>query len=369
DLSDYESLEGLRHDGGLRLDFTSPAFSASGGGTWTYFTGVDISLNSDQWEYGTMTYIGVEIPEGHCANTDEVRVADPYLREVPYQVGGAVRSVDLNWLVYVELLLLTDMAPNGPRTYRVYYGNPDATDPGYKPYLLGAEMWDYKDMQDQNFTASWRPLPWSGGVGAGRPSASLVDYNDESKMFYQHNQINPGRSFSQVWTRTDQKYSDFQLSTWIATLARTGPARSNFMWGLDFRVTGNDCYRLLYKETNNTAVEPTIGLYRVSTDRHLSSVAVPGNSWHMLVEKAVEAFPEGGSIPILIRVMGNDISVYVDQMDAPLLTVQDNMIDTGLLGTFLGGSGVLLSGQATTISCFYGPLFIWAPVVNFSSQS
>ena len=180
ELSDYESLEGLRHDGGLRLDFTSPAFSASGGGTWTYFTGVDISLNSDQWEYGTMTYISVHIPEGHCTGTIEVRVADPYLQEVPYQVGGIVRSPDLNWLVYVELFLLTDMAPEGPRTYRVYYGNPDATDPGYKPYLLGAEMWDYEDMQDQNFKDSWRPLPWSGGVGAGRASAALINSTEET---------------------------------------------------------------------------------------------------------------------------------------------------------------------------------------------
>jgi len=270
---------------------------------------------------------------------------------------------------HVELLLLTDMAPNGPRTYRVYYGNPDATDPGYKPYLLGAEMWDYEDTLDQNFTDSWRPLPWSGGLGAGRPYTYIIENPDGSKMFYQHNQINPGRSFSQVWTGTDQKYSDFQLSTWIVTLDRTGPFRSNFLWGLDFRVTGNDCYRLLYKESNNSAIEPTIGLYRVSTDRHLSSGAVPGNSWHMLVEKAVEALPEGASVPILIRVVGNDIMAYVENMDVPLLRVQDNMIDTGLLGTFLGGSGVLLTGTVTTISCFYGPMFIWAPVVNFSSRS
>jgi hypothetical protein len=369
ELSDYESLEGLRHDGGLRLDFTSPDFSASGGGTWTYYTGVDISLNSDQWEYGTMTYISVHIPEGHCTGTIEVRVADPYLQEVPYQVGGVVRSADLNWLVYVELFLLTDMAPNGPRTYRVYYGNPDATDPGYKPYLLGAEMWDYDSTLDPDFMDSWRPLPWSGVGGAGRASAFLVNYPGEGKMFYQHDQISPGRAFSQVWTGTDQKFSDFQMVTWIDSLTREGPWRSTFMWGMDFRVTGNDCYRLLYREAFNNNTEPTLGLYRVSTDRHLSTVAVPGNSWHMLVEKAIEPLPVGASVPILIQAVGNDITVYVDKMDVPILNVRDNMIDNGLLGTFLGGIGVLFSGEDTTISCTFGPTFIWAPIVNFSSES
>ena len=369
DLSDHESLLGLRHDGGLMLDFTSPEFTASGGGTWTYFIDVDISLNSNRWEHGIMTYIGVEIPEGHCADTTEIRVADPHLREVPYQVGAVVRSPDTKWLVYVELLLLTDMAPDGPRTYRVYYGNPDATDPGYKPYLLGAEMWNYKDTLDPRFTASWSPLRWSGGLGAGVASSALLDYSDESKMFYQHNQISPGRSFSQVWTGTDQKYSDFQLSTWIASFTQEGPARSTFMWGLDFRVTGNDCYRLLYKETNNTAVKPTLGLYRVTTDRHLSGAAIPGNYWNMLIEKEVEALPVGASVPILIKVVGNDITVFVEKMDVPILTVRDNMIDTGLLGTFLGGTGVLFSGQDTTMSYVYGPMFIWAPGVNFSSKS
>ena len=369
ELLDYESLEGLRHDGGLRLDFTSPAFSASGGGTWNYFIDVDISLNSDQWEYGTMTFIGVDIPEGHCTGTNEVRVADPYLREVPYQVGGIVRSADSNWLLHVELLLLTDMAPNGPRTYRVYYGNPDATDPGYKPYLLGAEMWDYDSMLDPDFTNSWRPLPWSGGVGAGRASAFLVNYPGEGKMFYQANQISPARSFSQVWTGTDRKFSDFQLVTWIDDLTRAGPWRSTFMWGLDFRVTGNDCYRLLYREAFNNNTEPTFGLYRVSTDRHLSSITVPGNSWQKLAEKTVEALPVGTSVPILIQAVGSDITVYADQMDVPILRVRDTMINTGLLGTFLGGIGVIFSGEDTTISCTFGPSFIWAPVVNFSSAS
>ncbi len=369
ELDDYESVDGVHWDEGVMLNHTSPSFSASGGGMWKYYVEVDIALNEGQWKYGTMTYMGVDIPEGHCEAAREIRMADPYLQEVPHQVGDMVRSGDGDWLVYAELLFLSDMAPEGPRPYRVYYGNGLAEDPGYKPLLIGAELWDYDSTLDPAFVANWRALPWTGGNGSGRASSWLVPYPGEGKVFRQETAIRPGRTFSQVWTGTNQKYSDFQMLVWIDDLKRSGPQRSTFLWAFDFRIAGGDCYRLLYQERWNNLTEPTLGLYYVSTERHYSSNSVPSTYWTKLQERRVEAIPDDAAVPVYIRAVGSDITVVAGETDPVVLRVEDNRLDTGLLGTFLGGSGVAMNIQETTVGCTFGPIIVWAPNVNLTDKS
>ncbi|NIP34613.1 MAG: hypothetical protein GWN18_06675, partial [Thermoplasmata archaeon] len=251
--------------------------------------------------------------------------------------------------------------------YRVYYGNPSALDPGYPPLLLGAELWNYRSILDANFINAWSSLRWSGGNGAGWGVTRFDALGDDVKMMTQRVNVNQGRTYSQVWTSKALKNDDFQLTTWVGGFNHTGPQRSTAMWALDFRVSGDDCYRLMYTESFTNGSQPKLSLLRVSVDRHLESMNTTAN-WRTLDELAVE--PIGSDIvPIRIRCRGTDIDVWVGWGNSPALRARDNIISTGEIGTFVGGRGVLFSGWDTTVSCSIGPILILPPNVNLTDKS
>ena len=107
----------------------------------------------------------------------------------------------------------------------------------------------------------------------------------------------------------------------------------------------------------------------MSTERHYSSNSVPSTYWTKLQERRVEAIPDDAAVPVYIRAVGSDITVVAGETDPVVLRVEDNRLDTGLLGTFLGGSGVAMNIQETTVGCTFGPIIVWAPNVNLTDKS
>ncbi len=367
DLGSDGPVSGVVVDPVVSLALTSPKFTGDRGGIWRYYIPLEISLNTGQWEHDTLTFINLDIPPGHCKDINEIRVADPTLREVPVQVIDVETSVTDGSVVYVELLFRTDMPPDGSRIYRVYYGNPGALDPGYTPLLLGAELWNYGSVLDANFVAAWSHLRWAGGLGDGTGTTRFGSLGGNVKQLEQTVTINPGRTFSQVWTSKALKNGDFQMTTWVGSFAHKGPRWSTAMWALDFRVSGDDCYRLMYTEVMNDGSMPKLSLLRVSTDRHYTT----GNttsSWTLMDELAVE--PIGNStVPVRVRCSGPNIDIWVGGSDTPALRARDNTINMGEFGTFVGGRGVLFTGTDTVVGCAIGPVLIMPVDVNISDRS
>ena len=344
-LGDYESINGLAVDSDVRLDITSPAFSGANGSLWRYYQEIEVALNSASWEYDTVTYMGVDIPEGHCSDTKEIRIADPSLREVPYQLAEKVVSKNDGSVIHIELITLTDMPPDDPRPYRVYYGNPQAEPPGYKPILLGAEMWEYGGLLDPNFVARWDVVRWPGDNRAGRPYAGFLSNPHEGNWFEQKIDVSPSYTFSQVWTDDGQAYTDFQLFTWVRDFAFNGSYGSFGMFALDFRIAGQACYRFAYtRSLENGTEENRMGLYYIPAGRHLTDWT-SYNRWVRLEEKRVGHISNSDSVPILIRAKGSTIQVWTGTVD-PILEVTDNRLASGKLGTFVGGynSGYMMMG-------------------------
>jgi predicted GH43/DUF377 family glycosyl hydrolase len=367
DLGSTEPSSGVTVGQTVTLAVTSPTFTGANGGIWKHYIPVEISLETGKWERDTLTFINLDIPPGHCRDIDEIRIADPNMREVPLQVIDVERSVATGMVLYVELLFATDMPPEGSRIYRVYYGNPNAEDPNYTPMLLGAELWNYDGPLDPAFTAVWKNMRWSGGAGAGMGWTGFSNIGGNSKQITQAISVSPGRTFSQVYTSTHLKNDDFQLTTWVRGFGLEGPDRSTGTWGLDFRVSGDDCYRLMYTEALNTAANPKLTLYRISNDRHFSSFNTTG-SWVVLDELGVS--PIGNEfIPIRIRCLGENIDIWVGGGNTPALRARNSDLDTGEVGTFIGGRGVLLTSTSTTVSYSIGPVLILPPNVNMTDRS
>jgi predicted GH43/DUF377 family glycosyl hydrolase len=367
DLDSLEPSNRVRVGQTVSLDLTSPQFTGANGGIWRHYVPVEISLETGRWERDTLTFININIFPGHCKDIDEIRITDPNLREVPLQVIDVDRSVADGTVIYVELLFASDMPPEGSRIYRVYYGNPNAQSPGYTPMLLGAELWNYAGVLDPAFTASWDSLRWSGGNGAGFGWTRFSGIGGNTKQMEQAVSISPARTYSQVWTSENLKNDDFQLTTWVRGFGHVGPDRSTAMWGLDFRVQGDDCYRLMYTETIGTTTNPKLTLYRVSDDRHLASINTT-SSWVVLDELGVS--PIGDEfVQIRIRCSGENIDIWVGGGDTPALRARSSDIDIGQFGTFIGGRGVLFNGTASIVSCAVGPLLILPPNVNMTDKS
>jgi predicted GH43/DUF377 family glycosyl hydrolase len=367
EMASYEEAIGLEVGEVVTLAPTSPDFTGSGGEIWKYYIEVELAMDNTVWVYDVLTYIPLEIPAGHLFDTNEIRVADWRGDEVPCQIVESIFDPTGGSIVFIELLFPADLPPDDSRAYRVYYGNRAATDPKYEPYLLNVELWNYTGITDPRFTGSWTNLRWSGGIAAGRPYARIADMGWGAKAFEQAVEVNPGRTYSQVWTNDDLKFGDFQLHTSIDRINLMGPDGSRGFWGLDFRVSGNDCYRLVYEENIRPLLPSRIALFRVANERHLVNFGTPNNDWTLLEEKYV-SIALSRSVDVLIKAVGNNLEVYADDMTKPILEVKDGNLDTGLLGTFVGAGGVLFSGNVTTASCVIGPMFIWSHNINLTQE-
>ena len=366
-LADWSSAHGVEVGDAVRLAPTSPEFSASGGGTWRFYKELDISLNLGRPVYDALTNLAIELPKGACRDWRELRIMDWLGAEIPYQIAGVTEDAVSGSVVGAELLFPSDMPARGSNTYRLYYGNPQAQGPAYPPIIIMSEAWPYKSTGDVDFNINWSTLRWSGGTGAGTALASFMDIPSLGRAFHQKTTANQGRTCSQVWTSRANPPADFQLSLMFGNMSLSGPVRSAGYWGIDFRVSGNDCYRLIYFDRLDLVRTPKLQLWRVATTRHLELPSTPADSWQLLVERTANLTGSDAHL-VSIRAQGKLLQVFMDDLERPILEATDGILASGTVGTFQGAQGVSLMPNPTTVTGAYGHIVVTSTAVNLTSK-
>ncbi len=367
DLANSSTTQGVDVTDSVRLAPTSPRFTASGGGTWRFYKELDISLNLGTAVYDAFTFAKVELPRGACKDWRELRILDWLGLEVPFQIAGAIEDSASGSYVSVDLMFPSDLPALGSNTYRLYYGNPKALDPGYPPIILSSEEWPYASTGDPGFRTNWSSLAWTGGMGAGSASAGILDIPSMGRSLSQKTTASQARTYSQVWTSRGKPLSDFQLELMFGNMTLSGPLRSAGYWGIDFRVTGTDCYRLIYYDSNENLTDPKLQLWRVATTRHLETASTPSDNWRLLDERFAN-LSGSGAFFVLIRAQGKSLRVYFNDVDRPIIDVTDADLAQGTIGTFQGAKGVPLVPNPTTVTGAYGTMVVVSTAVNLTSK-
>ena len=347
----------------VRLATTSPVFSLSGGGAWAYFQELAISLNSGAAVYDAFTHVKLDIPARHCAKVEELRIQDWLGEEIPYQVAAVVTDMTGAYVTHVELIFPSDLPAYGTNTYRVFYGNPRAQSPDYPPIYLAEEKWQYTGVMDLAFRAAWSQVGWTGLPGGGFAGADIIDAGKIGRAFFNNETVDIGRTFSQVWTSRIMDFGDFQLETVVDSMKLSGPIDAVGYWGIDFRATKTDCYRLVYSDKVRGVAQAHVSLYRVSNTRHLETALTPTTDWRLLADWQGTLTSLSEHL-VIIRAQGKQLQVYIDDVTKPLLEATDGGLSTGALGTFQGGQGIPLQSRQTDVSGVYGPMIVLSTAVN-----